>query len=60
MSDFQKLLTYFNGTAIVAFFKTPLVVFELGWANNLALYFKDLKSSVFVILALESVVWSFE
>ena len=43
----QKRLKYFNGTAIVAFFRIPLASFAAGWAaalpNNSALYFKDLK-----------------
>ena len=63
-SDLQKLLKYFNGTAIVAFLKILLVWFGAGWTpvfsnnlatvfpNNLALYFKDLKLSVFAISAL--------
>ena len=40
-SNLQKLLKYFNGTAIVAFLKIPLVAFGAGLAtvfpNNLAL-----------------------
>ena len=46
-NDFQKLLKYFNGTAIATFFRIPLAWFRLGWAtvfpNNLAWYLKDLK-----------------
>ena len=52
-SDLQKLLKYFNATAIVALFRIPLVWFGLGWAavhhNNLTLYLKDLKLSMFII-----------
>ena len=47
MSDLQKLLKYFNGKAIVAFFGISLASFEATCAtvvsNNLALYVKDLK-----------------
>ena len=63
-SDMQKFPKYFNSTAIVAIFWIPLAVFGLGWAsvfpNNLVLYLKDLKSSVFAILLLKSVAWCFE
>ena len=63
-SDMQKFPKYFNSTAIVAIFWTPLALFGLGWAsafpNNLVLYLKDLKSSVFAILLLKPVPWSFE
>ena len=45
--DLNKLLKYFNGIAIVAFFRVPLAAFGAGWAtvfpNNLVLYLKDLK-----------------
>ena len=62
-NDLQKLLKYFNGTAIVAIFKIPLVVLA-GWAtvfpNNLALHLKDLKISVFAILLLKSDTLSLE
>ena len=41
LSDLQNLLKYFNGTAIVQFFRVPLVRFGKDWAtvfyNNLAL-----------------------
>ena len=46
-SDLQKLLRYFNGTAIV-FFKIPSLLFGAGSATvsptNLVLYLKDLKA----------------
>ena len=63
-SDLQKLLKYFNGTAIVYFFRIPLALYGLGWAsvfaNNLALCLKDLKSSVFPVLLSKSVASSFQ
>ena len=41
LSDLQKLLKYFNGTGIVAFFRIPLAWFSVSWAivfpKNLAL-----------------------
>ena len=47
LSDLSKLLRYFNGTAIVAYFRNPLASFGAGWEavfpNYLALYSKDLK-----------------
>ena len=47
-SDLQKLLKYFFGTAIMAFFRIFLL-FGAGWASvsptNLALYIKDLKTT---------------
>ena len=50
---FKKLLKYFNGTEIAALFKIALASFGLDWAtvchDNLALYLKDLKLSVFAI-----------
>ena len=62
--DLQKLLKYFNGTAIAVLFRIPLALFIAGWppllSNNLALYLKDLKSSVFSMLLLKPVVSSFE
>ena len=54
---FQKLLKYFNDTAIVTFLKIPLAAFGAGWAtlfpNNLTLCLKDLKLLVFSILILK-------
>ena len=44
--DFQKLLKYFNGTAIVAFFRIPFAPLASVFPNNLVLYLKDLKSSL--------------
>ena len=45
-SDLQTLLRYFNGTAMVAFFRIPLAALGTGgtavFPNNLALYLKDL------------------
>ena len=53
--DHQKLLKYFNGTAIVGFFRIPLPWFGVGLvtlvSNNLALYLKDLKSSLVKLVA---------
>ena len=53
LRDLQKLLRYSNGTAVVAFSAIPLTLFGPGLAtvfsNNLALYLKYFKSSVFVI-----------
>ena len=63
-SDLQKLLKYFNGTATLSFFRIPLALFGAGSAtvvfNSLALDLKDLKSSVFAILALKLVASSLE
>ena len=63
-SDLQKLLKYFNGTALAAFFRIPSAFFGVSWAivfpNNLALYLKDLKLPVFSILLLASVAPSLE
>ena len=64
MSDLQKLLEYFNGTATVAFFRIPLAWFgaSLGtvFPNNLALYPKDLKLLVLAISALKLNASSFK
>ena len=51
-SEFQKLLENFNGTAIVVFFGFPVAPLAFAFPNNLALYLKNLKSSVFAILLL--------
>ena len=71
-NNFQKFLKYFNSTATVAYLNIVLVWFGAGWTpvfsnnlatvfpNNLALYFKDLKLSVFAISALKSVASSLE
>ena len=60
-SDLQKLLKYFNGTAIVRFFRIPLAWFA-SWvtvvSNNLALHSKDLKLSSLTIYALKLVASS--
>ena len=51
LTNLQKLLKHFNGTARFAFLKISLALFGAGWAtvfpNNLALYLKDLKLLVF-------------
>ena len=55
-SDLWKLLKYFNGTAIVGYFRIPLTALSsraTAFPNNLALYFKDLS-------ALKLIVSSFE
>ena len=63
-SDLQKLLKCFNGTAIAAFFRIPLVLFGASrpsvFPNNLALYLRDLKSSVFAVSVLKLVASSLE
>ena len=63
-SDPQKLLKYFNGTAIIAFFRIQLEAFGAGYAavfpNNLALYLKDLKLLSLTISALKLVPSSLE
>ena len=52
-SDLQKLLKYF----IAAFLQIPFATFDVGWAtvfyNNLVLYLKELKLSVFAIFLFE-------
>ena len=44
-SNLPRFLKYFNSTAIVAFFRTPLAWFGLGWdslfPNNVSLYLTD-------------------
>ena len=42
-SDLKKLLKYFNGVAIVSFFRVLFAPSASGFPNNLALYLKDLK-----------------
>ena len=60
----KKLLKYFNGTVIVAFFRIPFAAFEADWAtvfpNNLALYLKDLNLLSLAISALKLIASSFE
>ena len=51
-SDPQKLLKYFNGTAVAAFFKIPFISSATIFPYNLAWFLKDLKSLVFAILLL--------
>ena len=49
---------------LIVLFRIPLALFIAGWpallSNNLTLYLKDLKSSVFSMLLLKPVVSSFE
>ena len=58
----QKLLKFFNETAIVRSFRIPVALFGSDrpsvFSNNIALYLKDLKLSVFAILALKRVASS--
>ena len=58
--DLQKLFEYFNGIAIVAFFKILFAPSASVFSNNLALLLKDLKSSVFAISPLKLVASFFE
>ena len=53
LSDLQKVLEHFNGTAILAFFRIPFVPSTSVFPNNLFLYLKDLKLLVFAILLLK-------
>ena len=63
-SDLQRLLKYFNGKIIVAFFRIPLAWLGAGWfsvfSNKLVFYSKDSKLSVFAISTLKLVASSFE
>ena len=56
-TNLQKLLRYFNGTAIVTFSRIP---FAAVLPINLVLYKKDLKVSLFTILAVKLVASSLE
>ena len=49
-----------HDTAIVAFFKIPLALSATVFPNNLILYLKYLKLSVFAVLTLKSLASSFE
>ena len=60
LSDLQKLLKHFDGTAIVAFLKVPFAPFAAVFPNHLALYLKDLKLSSLAISALKLVASSLE
>ena len=51
-NDLEKITKYFNGTAIFAFFRIPLVPSASVFPNNLPLYSKDLKVSLLTISAL--------
>ena len=57
-SDLQKLIKYFNGTAIVAFLEIPFAPSASVFSNNLALNLKDLKLLVLAISALKFVASS--
>ena len=57
-SDLQKLLKYFNGTAIAAFLKIPFAPSATLFPNNLVLYLKDLKLSLFSVLLCKSIASS--
>ena len=59
-SDLQKLLKYFNGTEIDAFFKIQFAPSATVHSNNLALYLIDLKLSSLSISALLLAASSFE
>ena len=60
LNDLQRLLKYFNRTAIIAFFRIPLAPLSTVFPINLALYLKELKCSMFSILVLKIVLSSFE
>ena len=60
MSDHQKLLKYFNGTVIVAFFRIPFGPSASVFPNILALYLRDLKLLVLAISTLNLVALSFD
>ena len=59
-SDLQKLFKYFDGTAVVPFLKALFAPSATVFPNNLALYLKDLKLLLLVILASKPVAPSFE
>ena len=59
-SDLQKLLKYFHGTSIVAFFKILLASPVSVLYNNLDLCIKDLKLLILAIPAFKLVASSFE
>ena len=61
-NDLQKLLKFFNGTAIVAFLNIPLGGLGLGWVSpsDLSIYSKGLKLLSLAISALKLVASSFE
>ena len=58
--DLQKVFKHFNDTAIVAFLQIPFAPSATALSDNLALYLKDLKLSVFAISALKLVPLSLE
>ena len=53
LSYLQKLLKYFDGTAIVAIFRIPFALSASVFPNNLALYSKVLKKLLLKISALK-------
>ena len=59
-SDLQKLLRYFNQTAIASYFRIPFAPSVSGFSNDLALYMKDLKLLLFGISTSKSVASCFE
>ena len=59
-SDLQKLLKYFNDTAIVPFLKILFAPSATVVFNNLDSYSKDLNSSVFAISTLKLFASSLE
>ena len=60
LSDLQKLLKHFNGTAIVTFFRIQFVLSAWVFSNNLGLYLKDWKLLSLALSALKLVASSFE
>ena len=62
LRDLRKLITYFILTAIVAFFRIPLLFLGAGKESfsptSLVLYTKDLKLVIFPISALKFVAAS--
>ena len=63
-SGLQKLLRYFNGVAIVAFFRIRLIWFGAGWSfvspTNSVLFTEDWKAALFPISAIKLVLLFFE
>ena len=59
-SDCQKLLIYFNGAAVVPFYRIELLSFATVFPNNLALNLKDLKVLVFAMISFKLAASSLE
>ena len=63
-SGLQKLLRYFNGAGIVAFFRIPLIWFGAGWSSvsptNSVLFTEDWKAALSPISAIKLVLSFFE